>query len=501
MLIPTFNRLPSNESSVAVESTPTSDKLVRIQSVHCGSYHSVAVDTAGVVWTWGARGGACLGHADSDILEASSQYTSAADSGGTNTSTPSYHHPSFWKDRLPGIFPIHTAEPKIMIPYELLRWCRGWSTPRPLHLLDTSSTASSSTTTTNTTSRQIIQVSAGDTHTALLLSNGQLFLCGSGVVVPPILTNGISSQASMSTSTTDVKDVYETVDSFRQPHALWLPSLSTRNVLAVYSGNTRLYAILAEDNIAHTLTQPLLMSTFKQQSKSSFSSTATITNDNDNDNNNDNEDDEEIDSASAFLTDTELFQLLDRRGMSDCLLIAGGRTLFCHRAVLAGRSTELRDMIELELPSGFNTNTASASGGLSEASLVQVLLPELQYVTAKALLYYIYTDTLPQSCVSNINMLQSLLAISQTLKMVSNILYAFMCNNICSHYLLTYYFYSLDSKFSVKCTRNYLFTPRPLPHFYMAMMTMMKWIITRNHYCDMAKNILLTCCRVCLREI
>ena len=119
--------------------------------------------------------------------------------------------------------------------------------------------------------------------------------------------------------------------------------------------------------------------------------------------------DDDIDNASAFLSDLEIFKLLDSRCLSDCMLIAGGRVLLCHRAVLSVRSPELRDMIEMESPT---TDEGTQTP-------VQILLPELQYQGAKALLHYIYTDTLPRFCLSNISMLQSLLAVSQTLKMVS----------------------------------------------------------------------------------
>lgn len=45
----------------------TSDNpLLRRHIVHiaCGSEHSIAVDSRGSAWTWGAEGRACLGHGE-----------------------------------------------------------------------------------------------------------------------------------------------------------------------------------------------------------------------------------------------------------------------------------------------------------------------------------------------------------------------------------------------------------------------------------------------------
>ena len=41
--------------------------VVSLRSVHAGSFHSVVVDSTGSVWSWGARGSACLGHYDATL--------------------------------------------------------------------------------------------------------------------------------------------------------------------------------------------------------------------------------------------------------------------------------------------------------------------------------------------------------------------------------------------------------------------------------------------------
>ncbi|CAM9444002.1 unnamed protein product, partial [Phaeothamnion confervicola] len=47
-----------------VASCDSSGSIIWAAHVACGHSHSVAVDAGGAAWTWGARGGACLGHGD-----------------------------------------------------------------------------------------------------------------------------------------------------------------------------------------------------------------------------------------------------------------------------------------------------------------------------------------------------------------------------------------------------------------------------------------------------
>ena len=51
---------PFSQSLVAA----AAGSQVRAVSVACGSYHSLVIDGEGYVWSWGARGGSCLGHND-----------------------------------------------------------------------------------------------------------------------------------------------------------------------------------------------------------------------------------------------------------------------------------------------------------------------------------------------------------------------------------------------------------------------------------------------------
>lgn len=66
-----------------------------------------------------------------------------------------------------------------------------------------------------------------------------------------------------------------------------------------------------------------------------------------------------------------------------------------HRALLAQRSTVLRDLIYEEY-----------SGSINE--ITHILLPDLHTDTAKAFLYYLYTDVLPSQCAGNTSLLRNL---------------------------------------------------------------------------------------------
>jgi len=80
-------------------------------------------------------------------------------------------------------------------------------------------------------------------------------------------------------------------------------------------------------------------------------------------------------------------------------VIAGGKILLAHRALLAHRSPVLRDLIVEESPLDLATNKTEPT---------QILLPELHADSAKALLFFLYTDALPASTASDPALLQRL---------------------------------------------------------------------------------------------
>lgn len=73
--------------------------------------------------------------------------------------------------------------------------------------------------------------------------------------------------------------------------------------------------------------------------------------------------------------------IFESRGKADCMILASGKVFLCHKAFIAQRSPELRDMILMETPT---------TDSNSSQPIVQILLPELQRDAMKALLYYLY---------------------------------------------------------------------------------------------------------------
>ncbi len=119
-----FSPQPSSSSS-SLSSKPSSSSPipVRIKSIAAGSFHSVAVDEWEGVWTWGARGGACLGQGIDDLSSSSKRISNdrGVDVDGEktkkNSTSDSYSSTSasFWSEKLPGIFPIHTPLRKVLL--------------------------------------------------------------------------------------------------------------------------------------------------------------------------------------------------------------------------------------------------------------------------------------------------------------------------------------------------------------------------------------------------
>jgi hypothetical protein len=135
------------------------------------------------------------------------------------------------------------------------------------------------------------------------------------------------------------------------------------------------------------------------------------------------EDDASLGSDSyAFSTNSKMVSLFESRGKADCMIIAGGKVFLCHRALLAQRSPELRDMILLETPSDNDLATPT-----------QILLPELQKDTARALLHYLYTDMVPNWAINSTSLLSSLARAAKMLRVPR-------LQVMCEQFLSTLYF-------------------------------------------------------------
>ena len=77
-------------TSIADSSRETEQNSVVVKAVVAGSFHTVALDTRGRVWTWGGRGGACLGQADRPLS-------------------------GVWAERLSAIFPLSVSTTSVSI--------------------------------------------------------------------------------------------------------------------------------------------------------------------------------------------------------------------------------------------------------------------------------------------------------------------------------------------------------------------------------------------------
>ena len=105
-------------------------------------------------------------------------------------------------------------------------------------------------------------------------------------------------------------------------------------------------------------------------------------------------------SVSSLGARSNLESIFESRGKVDCMILASGKVFLCHKAFLAHRSPELRNMIIMESSSGNDINDHHDSGS---AQVVQILLPELHREAAKALIYYLYRSVVAVVIVRNVS--------------------------------------------------------------------------------------------------
>lgn len=336
------------------------------RSIVCGAFHSVCVDHRGLVYSWGARGSPCLGHHDAPIV-------------------------GEWSQRINSTFSISATDSKAMVPFELFDWCVTWSMPRCVQALaggalqssggadlfgqDDSSVAgstggiSASSDAHVSAKLKVTQVCAGDLSTGFLTVDGKFFLCGTGPAVPSFMPasrtlNDLDPDASedeeeeeVELDQAELQRLSSVVSSPRCPSDSWLREFCTRQICKIAAAGNKIFLLVDEEAVCRGLTAPLLNGlqvsaggAFKGDAHSASEHSAS-------------------DSESVFET----------RGRADCMILASGKMFLCHKALIAQRSPELRDMIVMESP------TDNSSG-----QLVQILLPELQRDAARALVYYLY---------------------------------------------------------------------------------------------------------------
>jgi hypothetical protein len=262
-------------------------------------------------------------------------------------------------------------------------------------------------------------------HTALVGSDGSFFLCGSGPAVPPFISsssiedaeadmlarekereeeegkevkeNEVDSdvakgKAALAEDDIDLSLLAVTVAAPRRPSASWLGNVSTRRTLLVAGSGTRCLVLQDDETVSASLTSQLLRRALVGPQAAQGA--------------HDGLDDMSLDShAKSDAGSVGSASYFEQRGRVDMMLIAAGKVLLGHRALLAQRSPELRDMIAVESP----TDDA-------DEVVTQVLLPELQAAAAKALLSFLYTDTLPAAAINDVSLLRALVRAGKTLR-------------------------------------------------------------------------------------
>ena len=186
----------------------------------------------------------------------------------------------------------------------------------------------------------------------------------------------------------------------RCPSAGWLPELCHRKVGLIASGGSRMFALLGDETVSTALTTSLL----RRLQVPSSSQT-------DFDNDSESIAGKSL-SMASFERDLDMQTEMELRGHADCVLLAGGRTFFCHRAILAHRSAELRNRIAVESV----LSAPTGSGRIPPPT--HLLLPELpQKDVAKAFLYFLYRDCLPQGAAGDALLLGSLSRAARALRL------------------------------------------------------------------------------------
>ncbi|CAM9295602.1 unnamed protein product [Hapterophycus canaliculatus] len=163
----------------------------------------------------------------------------------------------------------------------------------------------------------------------------------------------------------------------REVCSSWFPTLAGRRVSAVACAGQHVVVVLAGDHIGYTLGLDLFR-TAMGTGRHSFAN-------------------------AAFEGGADDSQ--DRDGMAervssgvDCELLVGGSYLHGHRVVLASRSPVLRDMIAQEERPGDDRYDGDGDDSVDWAPPpLQLLLPDIRFEVARALLEFLYTGELRRS--------------------------------------------------------------------------------------------------------
>jgi alpha-tubulin suppressor-like RCC1 family protein len=262
----------------------------RVVFVACGASHTLVIDGEGEVWTWGALGGACLGHGSGENLNGKPRHTFRPTSE------------------------LQAARAVRQRSGRSTAEVSNWSVPRRCVALSGSGA---------------VRASLGERHTVVLLKCGRVMMCGDGVALSHHLAakEGQSMKQVMSRL-----DAAEPVSVMRMPCASWFPSLEGKHISSVHCGGQHTIIMSRGEHIGMTLGWSLLQAARRSSSKRRTNTKEAGSGDDD-------------DSERAW---NELDVLSEG---CDCVIITSGSVLPAHRVILAKRSRVLQEIIaEEEIP-------------------------------------------------------------------------------------------------------------------------------------------------------
>ncbi|CAN0133254.1 unnamed protein product [Ectocarpus sp. 4 AP-2014] len=335
--------------------------LRKVVHIACGPEHSIAIDSGGAAWTWGAEGRACLGHGEAGFgapgggtaVAAEAQARAmglAGEGGGTD-------------NRQTQTFIPLSREREVSRARARRALAGGWAVPREIASLACPSpppeaTAANTRNSVERTGRvKVVAAACGFSHTALVTEDGRMYLFGEGAAVAggdlqalEGENGGVAEGAGLREAGGLVRrrrseggedhgglDAVAALSAVAGPTSVpretcssWFPTLAARRVAAVACGGQHVFVLLAGDRIGYTLGMNLFrtaMGTERHLPGDPASSERGV-----------------LRSGKGSVGGDERAVSWARGGV-DCELLVAGSYLHAHRVVLARRSPVLRDMI------------------------------------------------------------------------------------------------------------------------------------------------------------
>ncbi|CAM9808914.1 unnamed protein product [Ectocarpus sp. 6 AP-2014] len=336
--------------------------LSKIVHIACGPEHSIAIDSGGAAWTWGAEGRACLGHGEAGFgapgggtavaAEAQAKAMGLAGEGGGTDNR-----------RTQTFIPL-SREREVSRARARRALAGGWAVPREIASLASASpppkrTASNTRNTREGTGRvKVVAAACGFSHTALVTEDGRMYLLGEGAALAGGDLQALEGENGGALEGTGLREAGGLVRRMcskggedhggldavaalsavagptpvpRETCSAWFPTLAARRVAAVACGGQHVFALLAGDRIGYTLGMDLFrtaMGTERHLPGGPASSERGV-----------------LRSGEGSVDGDGEGAVGWARGGVDCELLVAGSYLYAHRVVLARRSPVLRDMI------------------------------------------------------------------------------------------------------------------------------------------------------------